>query len=195
MNGLNGFTRSILLLADRIAGPERREWIAAMAAETEAAGRHGAGWALGCLAAALRDRLERDGWFWLALAGLPGLSLVLAVALTLAAVIGARALGISMLATVPLMLLGPLPAAWLLGRMRPRYAPLLIGTLAFLVHQIVPLLGMWALTGTPPHWFWSPNVTYYNMPATTGIFMSWLTWVGGVWWGGRRRAGRAAGRT
>lgn len=191
MNGLNGFTRSILLLAAKVAGPQRREWVAAMAAETEAAGGQGTGWALGCLVAALRDRFARDGWFWLALAGLPGLALVLAVALSLVIAIGARALGISILVAVPVMLLGPLPVAWLLGRMRPHYSALLVGTLGFLVHQIVPLLGMWALTGTPPqHWFWSPNLTYYNMPAVVGLFASWLVWVGGVWWSSRAYARR-----
>lgn len=191
MNGLNGFTRSILMLADRIAGPKRGEWLAAMAAETEAAGRHGTEWALGCLVAALRDRFARDRWFWAALVGLPALALILAVALSLAIAIGARALGISMLVAVPVMLLGPLPAAWLLGRMRPAYSPSLVGTLGFLVHQSVPLLGMWALTGTPPHGLWSPNVTYYNMPAMAGLFAGWLVWIGGVWWGGRRGADRA----
>lgn len=184
MSGLNSVTRLILRLANRIAGPERREWVLAMAAEVDAADEHGVGWALGCLGAAVKDRTVRDRRFFLALATLPALVLVLLVPLSMIVDIVARKLGLPRLSLVPLMLLGPLPVAWLLGRLRPTYSPLLVGTLAFLVHQSVPLIAMWRLTGKPPVDFWSPNVTYYMLPASAGLFLSWLGWVGAAGLGG-----------
>jgi hypothetical protein len=42
---------------------------------------------------------------------------------------------------------------------------------------------MWQLTGKPPVDFWSPNVTYYMLPAYVGLLLSWSVWVGAAWWG------------
>lgn len=184
MSGLNGVSRLILRLANRIAGPERREWVLAMAAEVDAADERGVGWALGCLGATLKDRIVRDRWFVLALAALPPLALIVLVPLAMVVDIVARRLGLPVLSLVPLMLLGPLPVAWLLGRMRPTHPPLLVGTLAFLVHQSVPLIAMWWMTGKPPVDFWSPNVTYYMLPAYAGLLLSWSGWIAATWAGG-----------
>lgn len=60
MSGLNIWTRMVLRLANWIAGEKSSEWCAAMAAETDAAGSQGMGWALGCVAAALKMRLQTD---------------------------------------------------------------------------------------------------------------------------------------
>lgn len=60
MSGLNTGTRALLRIANWIAGEPASEWCAAMAAETDAAGSQGMGWALGCIAAALKMRLRTD---------------------------------------------------------------------------------------------------------------------------------------
>ncbi len=60
MSGLNPLTRTLLRLANWIAGEPQANWSAAMAAETDAAGSHGLSWALGCVGAALRMRLATD---------------------------------------------------------------------------------------------------------------------------------------
>jgi hypothetical protein len=186
MSGLNGFARLALRLANRIAGPDRQDWLLAMAAETDAADRHGTAWALGCLYAAWKDRLARDRWFVAALLALPSVTALLVFPLGVIGAVGARSIGIPVLAAVPLMLLGPLPVAWLLGRMRPDHSIVLVGTLAFVVHQAVPLITMWALFGTLPP-FWSPNMIYYNMPSYIGLIASWLVWIAGSWWGASAR--------
>ena len=186
MSGLNEFACLVLRLAHWTAGPDRRDWVLAMAAETDAADRHGPRWALGCLYASAKDRLVRDRWFIAAVAILPALALVLSVASGFVVFVGTRSFGIPSLAAVPLMLLAPLPVAWLLGRMRPNYPPIIVGTLGFVVHQAVPLIAMWAMFGTLPP-FWSPNMIYYNMPAYVGLMASWLAWMGVAWWGALTR--------
>ena len=60
MSGLNIWTRAILRVANSIAGDNASDWCAAMAAETDAAGPQGMGWALGCVGAALQMRLRSD---------------------------------------------------------------------------------------------------------------------------------------
>ncbi len=182
MMGLNGFSRLVLRLANRLAGKEREDWVLAMAVETDAAERHSTRWALGCLYAAAKDRLARDRWFVALIIALPALAIVLAVASAMMIFIGARALDVSGMAGIPIMLLAPVPAAWLLGRMRPGYSVVVVGTAAFLVHQATPLIAMWALFGTLPP-FWSPNMIYYNIPAYGGLLISWLVWVAATWWG------------
>lgn len=185
MSGLNGVTWSILRLANWLSGRERREWLAAMAAETEAAGRQSLAWALGCLGAVIKDRLVADRWFLLALAVAPAVAFVVLVVLFLFVAAAARALGLPDAVTAPVMLVGPLPVAWLLGRMRPSYSSVLIGTLGFLAHQAFPLTAMWLLTGVPPIVFWTPNATLYNLPPIAGLLASWLVWIIGVGRGAR----------
>lgn len=182
MNGLNGLARLFLRLANWLAGPDRAEWVLAMAVEADAADRHGTRWALGCLLAAGKDRVTRDWRFLAAIVMLPILTMVLGIASTFAVFIGAQALGTSGMAAIPLMLLEALPAAWLLGRMRPNHSSVLIGTIAFVIHQAVPLILMWAVFGIILR-IWSAGMIYYNMPAYLGLPMSWLVWIAGTWWG------------
>ncbi len=182
MNGLNGPARLLLRLANWIAGPDREEWVLAMAVEADAADGHGTRWALGCLFAAGRDRLARDWQFVAAIVMLPVLTMVLGIASTLIIFIGAQALETSAMVAIPLMLFGPLPAAWLLGKMRPDRSSVVVGTIAFMIHQALPFLLMWAVFGSMLR-FWSADTVYYNMPAYAGLPMSWLVWIVGTWWG------------
>lgn len=153
-----------------------------MAAETDAADSHGVRWALGCLCAAAKDRFARDGWFIAAIIVMPALAIVLAVTCAMMIFMGARTIGVSGIAGIPVMLLAPVPVAWLLGRMRPGYSPIAIGTIAFAVRQAALLIAMWTLFGHLPR-FWSPNMVYYNMSMYTGLLVSWFVWVVATWWG------------
>ncbi|MDP1028670.1 hypothetical protein Q5H91_15725 [Sphingomonas sp. KR1UV-12] len=191
MSGLNGLARLILRLANWIAGRDREEWVLAMVAETDAAGGHGPAWALGCLYAAAKDRMARDLWFVAALFALPVFAIVLSFSVGAAILVGARTIGISDMAVIPLMFSGSLVAGLMLGRMRPAYPPIAVGTVAFVVHQAIPLLLMWAAFGRLMP-FWSPNMTIYNLPAPTGLLVSWLIWVAATWWGGGTRRGAIA---
>jgi hypothetical protein len=188
---MSGFARLVLRLANWIAGADREEWVLAMAAETDAAGGHGALWALGCLYAAARDRLERDWGFIAALFALPALALVLSLAMCVAAFVGVRAAGIPDLAAIPVMFAGDLVAAWLLGRMRPAYSPIAVGTFAFIVHLAMPMTLMWVAFGKLMP-LGSPNMTYYNMPSPIGLVVSWLIWVAATRWGGATKRTAAA---
>jgi len=183
----NAASSLILRCAAWVAGPDRAEWSAAMAAETEAAKEGRTGWAVGCLWAALADRIVRDRWYILSLVGLPALAFLIVVPMGLAVAIGAATLSTPVAALVPIMLFGPLPCAWTLGRMRPSVPPTFAGTIGFLVHQSVPLLAMWMLFGIPPVSFWAANLTYYNMPPMIGLLASWLVWTAGAWWGAQSR--------
>jgi hypothetical protein len=173
----------LLRCAAWLAGPDRAEWSAAMAAETDAADERRTSWAMGCLRAAFADRIVRDRWYLLSLIGLPALAFVVVVPLGLVVAIGAAKLAAPVAALVPIMLFGPLPCAWLLGRLRPSVSAKLAGTIGFLVHQSVPMLAMWILFGIAPASFWAANLTYYNMPPILGLLASWLVWTAGAWWG------------
>lgn len=186
MSGLNGFSCFVLRLANLIAGPDRQDWVMAMAAETHAAGPRGNQWALGGLYAATKDRMIRDALFLAALIMLPAFALVLVIALTFVIFLGTLTLGVPDFIAVPLTLLGPLPVAWLLGMMRPKYPPLLVGTIAFFLHQAVPAITMWAFFGNLPS-IGSPSMPYFDIPGCVGLLASWLIWVGATWRGGDTR--------
>lgn len=181
----NALTALIVRCTAWLAGPERAEWSAAMAAETDAADEQRTSWALGCLWAALADRIVRECWYLLSLVGLPALAFLVVLPIGFVVAVSAAKIGISGAALVPIMLFGPLPCAWLLGRMRPSASATLVGTIGFLVHQSVPLLAMWILFDIRPASFWAANLTYYNLPPVIGLLASWLVWLTGAWWGTR----------
>ncbi len=186
MSGLSLFARLLLRLANWIAGPERQEWVLAMASETDAAGRHGTRWAFGCLRAALRDRLTRDGRFYAALALMPAaafVSLFLSMGIIM---LLDRIGGVSTAIALPVMILTPLPFAALLGRMRPHYAPLVVGSLSFLAFEAGPMTVMAVMSGRMPT-PWSPNLTVYNLPAWAGLTLAYAVWIVATALGGRTR--------
>jgi hypothetical protein len=190
VNQSRSLSALILRFARWLAVSDRTMWIAAMAAETDAAEEHRISWAFGCLWAALADRLVRDRWFLLSLIALPALALLIVLPAGLLTAVGASKLGVPINALVPTMLLGPLPCAWLLGKMRPFVSPIFVGTIGFLAHQTIPLLAMWVLLGVSPVSFWAPNLTYYNMPPVIGLLASWVVWISGAWCGARPGKGR-----
>ena len=172
--------RLLLHFARWVAGRERADWIDAMAAETEAAEGNRIGWAAGCVWAAVADRMIRDRRFLVGLMALPAASFVIVLALGFLLALGGRKFGWSPGVLGPVMLFGPLPFAWVLGRLRPSASAPLVGTAAFLIHQSVPLLAMWIFLGIAPTSFWAVNVTYYNLPPLAGLTASWVIWVAGV---------------
>jgi hypothetical protein len=170
----------LLRFARWVAGRERAEWMDAMAAETEAADGNRLYWAAGCLWAAAVDRMARDRLFVAGMIAIPAVSFVIVLTLGFLLALGGRKFGWSPGVLVPVMLFGPLPFAWLLGKLRPSSSAPLVGTAGFLVHQSVPLLAMWILFGISPTSFWAVNLTYYNLPPVAGLTASWLVWVAGV---------------
>lgn len=172
--------RLLLRFARWVAGRERADWIDAMAAETEAAEGNRTGWAAGCLWAAVADRMVRDRRFLMGLIALPAASFVIVLTLGFLLSLGGRKFGWSPGVLVPVMLFGPLPFAWLLGKLRRSASAPLVGTAGFLIHQSVPLLAMWIFFGIAPISFWAVNLTYSNLPRVAGLTASWVIWVAGV---------------
>jgi hypothetical protein len=122
MSMTDTISRTAMLLARRIAGAERDDWVRAMAAEWDALESGKIRWALGCLGAAAHDRVRRE-WRTIALmvAALP----VLVVWSTLAMIQIAPSLreaGAPWIAWMIAYLVNPLPVAAMLGWLMPRRA-------------------------------------------------------------------------
>jgi hypothetical protein len=115
-------SKTAILLARRIAGAERDDWIRAMAAEWDAVEHGKTWWALGCLGGALRDRLRRE-WRPAALAvGVMPLIVAWNAVATAQIAPLLREAGATQPAWIIAYLLNPLPVAALLGYLVPRRA-------------------------------------------------------------------------
>lgn len=142
-------SKAAILLARRIGGAERDEWVRAMAAEWDALERGKSAWALGCLGAALRDRLWRERRFLAAI--------IVAIPATLAWSSG------FMTAVAPVLrdhdaatilwiaayLINPVVIPFALGLLYPRRATA-IGFVAGLAWVFTPFLISMAISTLPP---------------------------------------------
>lgn len=185
MSGFTPATRAILRLAAWIAGPERAEWVAAMAAETHAAGEAGLSWACGSLVTAVRDRTARDWHILVALVILPGSAAAFGAVIGAFAEMAMRSAGLGGGILVPTMLTTSWGTAYLLGRIKPSLSPVIVASLAFLLYLATPAAILAVAAGIPFHLLWSPNVTIFNLPWQGGIVLGWLAWLTGCWVGTR----------
>jgi hypothetical protein len=182
--------RLVFKLARFIAGPERRHWLDAIQAELDHLPRaHRLDWALGAFVAAVKDAAPRAllalglliGFPWLAAAagGSPALNLGVAIF---------RAVGapfdLLLPATYPL----PLLAGILLGAVHRWRYPVLVGAIAFALHQVGPSLYRHVTYGSSRFYFWSPDMRPLGLDnpwlAIAGIFVLWCV---GLWLGTRLR--------
>lgn len=115
-------SEAAILLARKVGGPERDEWVRAMAAEWDALEHGKTWWALGCLGASLHDRLWRE-WHPVAaaLGAMPLIAGWNTVAITVLAPI-LRETGAPLAVWIAAYLLNPLPIVALLGYMVPHRA-------------------------------------------------------------------------
>ncbi|MDQ3077666.1 MAG: hypothetical protein M3Q83_02365 [Pseudomonadota bacterium] len=178
-------TSRLLRLARWIGGKERADWSSAMEAEAAYDGGDGTNWAIGCVIAALRDRVGREGKFLLAIALAPIATLLFCLFLFLAMsepfMTGRLPSWFYNLA----MLLAPLPFAWFLGRSIPS-AAIVAGAVSFSIFTIIPWIQFWIQIGQSPLIWFVPNAEAYGMPTIVGLGCSLLIWVGGAWLGSRR---------
>jgi hypothetical protein len=188
MNNASFAARCVIRLADLVAGAERGEWIAAMAGETAAGG--GTRWALGCLGAALAERLGREWRFILALALAPLLALVWSGIVFFTTVAIIRGIGLPAAIMVGFLLAAPLPFPLLLARYFPDRA-WATAPIAFLTYTFIPLL--W-LTGLDLAGWFSSSATWFNLPAFIGFPLDVGAWVAAAW-AGRAWAFREQRRT
>jgi hypothetical protein len=174
----------LLRFARWVAGAERADWISAMEAEASTLGRQDAGWAFGCATAALRDRLwrERTSFFLMVLAPIGATLFCLLLFFPLSRLFLAGWLSSLTISTV--MLLAPLPFAWVLGRMRPN-AALATATTSFVIFAMIPGFVHWIQFGASPLIFFAANAEWNGMPAYIGIPCNLLVWLVGASIGSR----------
>jgi hypothetical protein len=173
--------RAVMGLTRLIAGPERRHWIEAMEAELAHLPERPVDWALGSLVAAVKDKAWRERPLAAALAVLPALGLFTMVPLTVLAGMLARALGEPTLTTAPLVGLAPLPAALLLGALRPRSSAWLSGACGWLIYQSIPAVALPLLTnnGIPGYFWWAPNLSPFGVFGPSAVVLTLAFWIGG----------------
>ena len=180
-------SRLLLQIARWIAGPERREWIDAMEAEASEPRTDSTGWAAGCLAASLKDRLARDWWLALAIIFLP-LSMVVwktvVLMLPLYNWIGPWL-------TIGLWICSPFPIALLFGRSHQGPSAYVAVVISFVIAEtIVPIL-MWVQMGIPLHTWFGADTNWYKtgdsaaIGPAVGIICDFFVWTIGAWVGMR----------
>jgi hypothetical protein len=193
MNRLSPAERAVMWLARLIAGRERHYWLDAMETELVHLPSRRIDWALGSLVAAMKDRAGREWKFAFALLGLSGVAVITAGLSAVPASILAGLTGTTTLQWVPLAVLAPLPFAYLLGRIRPTWSPLWLGTTAFLAYQIAPVVVWRVMVGDGMSLLWGPNLWSWGVPYPFQVPILLLVWLTGTWWGAkaaRNRAGR-----
>lgn len=142
-------SKAAILLARRIAGPGRDEWVHAMAAEWDALEAGRTAWALGCLGAALRDRLGRERRFVsVMLVSVPAAMIWSAMAMTLVAP-PLRQAGAPTIAWMAAYLLNPLIVQLVLGALYPARAGT-IGLFAGGAFLVAPMLASAILFDVSP---------------------------------------------
>ena len=195
---MTGTSRFLLHFARWIAGSRRAEWVDAMEAEAASADSYSAGWALGCVWAALKDRFARDWWFIAAILLLPPCAWYLKTSVffwTSGLLVHNEITPLLAVATWVLRYF-PLPflfAQWRSGR--PVYVAAVIG---FLVVEFFPIALMWAKFGVSPLIWLGPNANWYKadpnvrVGPAAGLALDLFVWLSAVWLGStvRRLASR-----
>lgn len=170
MSGLNPFTRALLRIADWIAGENQSEWTAAMAAETDAAGAQGFGWALGCVGAAFRIRLRTD-WKWLLFAiGMPLLLFAVRTPWFFAVSLTMRDFGIRAPVTWAILITLPVMIALILGaRFARGGVPFLLILYTILLFELVPLFQFAVAFDKSPWIFFEADSEWLTLPRNQGM--------------------------
>ena len=191
MTGPSRPERAIMGHARVNAGRDRRCWLDAMEAELDYLPARRIDWALGSLVAATKDRAAREWRFGIAMIALSGAALFAAVLSGVPLHMLADLTGVSDFRWTPLMALAPLPFAYLLGRIRPFWPPLWLGTAAFLVYQIGPVIVWCATIGSGMQFLWGPNMYSLGIPHPFQVPVVLLVWLAGTWWGAKAGRNRA----
>lgn len=184
-------TAWLLRLVRWIAGRDRAEWTYAMATEAGAAGAGSTGWAMGCVIAALRDRLSREGKFLLSILLLPVGALMFTLILFFAVAWLWHNAGLPAVAFSAILASAPLPFAYYLGTMRLRPAALLAASICFSFYHSVPLIIWWIQFGKFPVSWFTGDTSIYNLPPLLGYALGLSVWLIGAWWGSSRKRTRA----
>ena len=187
---MSSIAQLLLRFARLVAGPARADWIDAMEAEASTLGRNDTEWAFGCATAALRDRFwrERKSILLMVLAPVAATLFCLLLFFPLSRLFLAGWL--PSWASNVVMLVAPMPFAWMLGRLCGS-APLAIASLSFAIFAMIPGLVHWIQFGASPLIFFAPDAEWNGMPAYLGITCNLLVWLIGASLGSHWRRARA----
>jgi hypothetical protein len=142
-------SKAAIRLARKVGGSERDEWVRAMAAEWDALDRGKTSWALGCLVAAVRDRLRREWRFLAALVlAVPAAYLCNGILMTLVPPT-LNEDGAPTSAWIAAYMFGPLAVPLLLGALFPSRGGT-AGILASAAFLFTPMLAPMVLAGESP---------------------------------------------
>ena len=188
MSGLNPITRAILRVADRIAGPQRSDWTAAMAAETDAAESRGVPWALGALLSAIglhwRDNPGRTLFLFLS----PLVMFVLIFVAMWPIAVLQQAIEVP-----PVVFFFPMVAVqafmgYLIAKGSPAGFPFAGLTYFMMTMVVVPALIFANLTQTKSNIVWGENASWFGLAPILGIAISYAAVILGARLGYARRA-------
>jgi hypothetical protein len=177
---MNFFSRALFRFARFVAGRDRSEWMDAMAGEAGAIEGDSSSWALGCVWAAMKERLRAERWFLGAITGLPVAAIVLQQLLFFPIFFGSQALGLPAETFVWIFLCLGFPLGFILGRrMRPGRAL----AAAFLCGAMLAWLNVvffWILFGQGPEIWFKGNAHVYDMTPILGWSVNTILWVAGA---------------
>ena len=190
---MNAFSRTLFRIARWIAGPERAEWVDAMAAEGASTDSDWA-WAFGCCWASITDRVRRERGFLAIIGGLPIAVLVLEQLLFFPLVWGSQAFGLPMQTFVWTFLCVGFPFGILLARRMARGRAMLAALLCGVVLAWLGIVFFWISFGKGPEIWFQGKAHVYDMTPILGWSINTLLWIAGAWLGSiwRRRASRSA---
>jgi hypothetical protein len=170
-------TGGLLRLVRWIAGRDRAEWAEAMAAETEAAGAEALGWAWGCVAAALIDRIRGSARTILAVILLPMAAFALQSLMFIPEVWLSQAFDLPRWALLTFTIFTPLPVAVLLGWLSSPRGALASAFVAFFVFYAVSMFQWWIAFGDGPSIFFDRHMQIHHLHAQLGMLVDLGVWL------------------
>jgi len=173
-------TAWLLRLVRWIAGPDRAEWVDAMAAEAEVAGTRSTGWAMGCVVAVLIDRLRRSARTLLAITLLPAFAFALQFALLFPSAWIFRTFDLPQWTLLSFWALEPLPVAILLGWLTARRGALIPAVAAFCVSYAIAMVHWLVTFGQGPAIFFNGEMLIHHLHAQLGMAVDLGVWLLGA---------------
>lgn len=181
--------RIALALARLIAGPERRKWLYGIEAElAHLPPKRRLDWALGAVVAATKARAPDAALALALLIALPCLAVVAHDPAFKSALRILRVIDASVHLALPTANLLPFAAGMLLGAAHPWRHPLLAGTLAFAVHQVIPSL-YYNIGRERDFFFWAIDLRPFGIGSEPTVFGLLVLWCLGTLLGTRLREG------
>jgi hypothetical protein len=182
-------SRFLMGIARAIAGRARIEWLDAMEAEVRSADLGSTTWAIGCVWAALKDRMIRDRWFFGAVLLLSACDYYWKTAVFFSTSSLLVKGWIPDWLTMALWIVSPFPIAFFFGRMRQGPSAYAALAISLALAEFTPFLIAWLKFGISPLVWFDPHSNWYKagdnlaMAPVPGLACDILVWIGAAWLG------------